>query len=36
MIPERYKSTGKAALIVSFVGLGLLAISFLTGRIPNC
>jgi hypothetical protein len=35
MIPERYKSTGKAALIVSFVGLGLLAISFLTGRIPH-
>jgi hypothetical protein len=34
MIPERYKSTGKAALIVSFVGLGLLAILFLAGRIP--
>jgi len=35
MIPERYKATGQAVLIVSFVGLGLLAISFLTGRIPH-
>jgi hypothetical protein len=35
MIPERYKATGKAAMIVSFVGLGLLAILFLAGRIPH-
>ena len=35
MIPERYKATVKAVLIVSFVGLGLLAISFFASRIPH-